>query len=305
MLLLAGNCAFAQNLQGDLENWRTYSSGTANNLELPSGWSSADSLVHYYAPMALATPQKQVAKSASAHGGSYAAEITTKNLNGLIGTLTGILTNGMLGFDPNQFTGDPLDAITYSGGTPVSQRMSGVSAWIKYVPNGNDTATMLVEAVKNIGGKPDSVVGRGEMLITSSANWKQIVCNISYVNASIVPDTIIIGFLSSASVAPQDGSMLTVDDVDFVTVGLNDPAQQDTRVTVYPNPAKDVISFETKEKGSFTWEAYNLQGQKVGQKVFNGKASAEISNLPNGIYTYSVYNQDGAQVQRGKFNVAK
>jgi len=305
MLLLSGTCVDAQNLHGDLENWRTYSSGTASNLELPSGWSSADSLVYVYAPMALATPQKQIAKSTSAHAGSYAAQITTRNLNGLIGTLTGILTNGTLGFDPSQFTGDPLEAITYSGGTPVSQRMSGVSAWVTYAPNGNDTATMLVEAVKNIGGKPDSVVGRGEMMITSSSSWKHVICNISYINSTIVPDTIIVGFLSSASVAPQDGSVLTVDDVDFVTVGLNDPANADARVLVYPNPARDVISFEAKESGSFIWEIYNMQGQKVGQKAFKGKGSAETVNLSNGTYSYSIYNEKGAQVQRGKFNVAK
>ena len=78
MLLLAGNISFGQNFYGNMDTWRTYSAGTASNLESPQGWYSADSLIFAFGPLAGITPQQQVFKSNSSHAGAYAAEIKTK-----------------------------------------------------------------------------------------------------------------------------------------------------------------------------------------------------------------------------------
>src|SRR5690606_36901437 len=109
------------------------------------------------------------------------------------------LTNAKIDFDLNTFMGggSALDAIGYTGGTPVSQYVPGIFAWTKYTPTGNDTAMMVVQAIKNIGGNPDSVIGEGYAYITQSASWQQIFCNINYYSSLNVPDTIVVAFLSS------------------------------------------------------------------------------------------------------------
>jgi len=307
MLLMAGQGAIAQNLQGGLETWRTYSSGTATNLEAPNGWFSADSLTYAYGPIASSTPQKQLTKSTSAHGGQYAAQITTRDLQGMIGVITGILTNAEIGFDLTTFiaTGDPMAALSYSGGTNVSQRIGGITAWGKYTPSGNDTARMVIEALKNVGGNPDSVIGTGSARILASSSWTSVFANMSYINSSIVPDRIVVAFMSSGGTAPQNGSVLMVDDVNPVSVGINDLTAKEDRVVIYPNPARNILSIEAKENGNFTWEAYNLQGQRVARQDFSNKTTANISHLAAGVYTYRICDQYGVAVQRGKFNVIR
>ena len=219
------------------------------------------------------------------------------------------MTNAQIGVDiPTLIlTGDPYQAITYNGGTPVTQRIGGISAWVKYAPSGNDTAMMVVQAVMNnaSAGNTDSVIGEGFVFITSASNWTQIYSNINYINNVDVPDTIIVAFMSSGGLVPQDNSTLYVDDVNYIPVGINDIDKGQNSVSLYPNPANNTIHLTSKQTGALTWEAYNVHGQKVAAKTFSENASVDVSFLSNGIYVYRVSDKNGTIVQRGKFNVAR
>jgi hypothetical protein len=96
---------------------------------------------------------------------------------------------------------------------------------------------------------------------------------------------------------------LYVDDVNFVTLGINDLAASNASVKVYPNPAQNVLQLSSGENEGLVWEAYNMQGQKVAFRSFSGKASVDISSLSTGVYTYRISDNNGKLVQQGKFNV--
>src|SRR5215217_5880786 len=136
--------ANAQLVNGNMEQWQSYSSG-GTSLEAPSGWHGLDSTVCALAPILLQTGKKQVFKSADKHGGSFAAQLISKTYTGLplpfSGAIPGVLTNANASVDFG--SGD----LTLSGGTAVTQRVTAVSAWVKYIPKGTDSGLVGVSAV--------------------------------------------------------------------------------------------------------------------------------------------------------------
>jgi hypothetical protein len=301
------NTANAQVANAGFEQWHSYSSGSGS-LEAPNGWYGSDSMVYVFAIFLGATPQQQVFKSTDHHNGSFAAKLVTRNIGGQAGVVPGLLTNANINFDLNSFDpNDPLSALSLTGGTTVNQRMGGVSASVKYVPNGNDTALMFVQAIMNNAstGNTDSLIGAGFSDITQTASYGPVYAPISYINGTDVPTSIIIGFVSSNSAIANDNSTLYVDDVNFVTLGINDLAASNASVKVYPNPAQNVLELSSGQNGDLVWEAYNMQGQKVASRSFIGKATVDISSLSAGVYIYRISGNDGKLVQQGKFNVIK
>lgn len=301
------NTANAQIANGGFEQWHSYTS-SSNALEIPDNWYGSDSLVSMYAPLLQGTAQQQVFKSTDHNNGSFAAKLVTRNIGGQIGVVPGLLTNATMDFDFFNFDqNDPLSALSLTGGAAVNQRMGGVKASVKYVPGGSDTALMFVQAIMNNAstGNTDSLIGQGYSDITQSSSYTQIFAPISYINSTDVPTSIIIGFVSSAGVIANDNSSLYVDDVNFVTLGINDVPMANASVKVYPNPAKNVLELNARENGVLVWEAYSMQGQQVASRSFSGKASVDISSLSAGIYTYRISDNEGMLVQQGKFNVIK
>lgn len=75
--------------------------------------------------------------------------------------------------------------------------------------------------------------------------------------------------------------------VTMVTLGT--PEWSDTKLTVAPNPVKDVLSVDSKQNITFL-EVYNLIGQRVLNAVPNTlKAQINMSGLPTGSYLMKVY----------------
>jgi hypothetical protein len=305
--LAALNTVNAQVANAGLEQWHSYTSGSGN-LEAPNGWYGSDSLVYVFGILLGASPQQQLFKSTDHNSGSFAARLVTKNIGGQAGVVPGLLTNANINFDLNSLDpNDPLSALSLTGGTAVNQRMGGVKAAVKYVPNGNDTALMFVQAIMNNAstGNTDSLIGTGFSDITSTAGYAPIYAPISYVNNSDVPTSIIIGFVSSAGTGTSDNSTLYVDDVNFVTLSINGVPTASASVQVYPNPAKGVLQLTVEGNESLVWQAYNMQGQKVAFRSFSGKVTVDISSLSAGVYTYRISDNNGKLVQQGKFNVIK
>ena len=72
----------------------------------------------------------------------------------------------------------------------------------------------------------------------------------------------------------------------FSTLSTNNIAIQETQISVYPNPAKNVLNIATKGK-SISYELFNILGQtvKINGSIGNNEIKTiNISNLPNGIY---------------------
>ncbi len=77
---------------------------------------------------------------------------------------------------------------------------------------------------------------------------------------------------------------------------------QETGIEVYPNPTKDVVFVESINKNAqdLTVELYNLTGQLVYSKTFDGNEKAQVSLglLPDGVYSIKVITDDATSVHR-------
>lgn len=297
--------ATAQNFQGGMETWRNYSVGLPPTaLEAPAGWVGSDSLICSFG-IVLGSVSKQVYKSTDKHSGTYAAMIMTKT-QGSLGSFSGALTNTTINLDLTD------TSISFSGGTAVTTRLGYVNAWVKYLPKGTDSASILVLAViKGAGaGGADSVVGTGYLSIGATSTYTQVNVPIMYddtTSSGAIPNALQVMFSSSDANGVTDSTMLFVDDVtagNFPS-GISIPLFVDEEVQCYPNPTTGIINLSSKLNETLNWQAVNMNGQVVANKTFNGNAKADVSHLSSGVYFYNITNREGDVIQHGKFSVAK
>lgn len=294
---------------GDMESWHVGSAGSSNPkiVRAPYAWYGVDSLIIANGQLlgsllgiSDTVWQQQIFKdsAANAHGGSYSAMLVTKDQDTL-GIFPGLLTNAVVNVDLTTF------AVTFTGGQATTLRTTSVSAWIKYAPaNTLDSANILVQTYGNVAGNPDSLLGYGTIRIGATPSFVQYTANVIYPNPSLYVDNIRITFASSSDTAFV-GSTLWVDDVTMTGVAqVNSVSSVNTqKVSVYPNPANDVLFLE----GGATAMVCNLvsvNGQVVATKSFNGKSSIDLTGLASGLYFYTI-SQNGTITQRGKVSVAK
>lgn len=298
--------ANAQISNSGMEQWRQVNV-SSKNFEVPVDWYAADSLINTFPSAFVPSPEKHIFQTSDAHTGSLAAMVMSRNVGGSAGVLPGVLSNAQVGFDLSKFLLDPNNpgaAIVFSGGTPVTQRIGGIKAVAKYTTRATDTGALVVQAILKIGSK-DSLVGEGYSVITAGNNYQTIYAPISYNNSTVVPTHIIVAFASSARSTREDSSTIYVDDVDFVTVGINDAETAEGAFKVYPNPAANIVRIATGEPGLFTWTVYNLHGQQLRTASFSQTASIDVSGIPSGLYTYTISDEKGRLIERGKFNIVR
>lgn len=312
-LLSALALAFSVDAQtvtgGDMEAWHVGSAGSTypKVVRAPNNWYGVDSLIIADGQLLgslLGIPdtvwQQQVFKdsAANAHGGSYAAKLVTEDQDTL-GIFPGLLTNAVVSVDLTTF------AVTFSGGQATTLRTTSVSAWIKYAPtNTLDSANILVQTYGDVAGNPDSLLGVGTVRIGATPAFTQFTANVVYANPALYVNNVRITFASSSDTAFV-GSTMWVDDVTMTGVAQVNAvnAVNAQKVSVYPNPASDVLYLEG---GAATMECsvVSVNGQVVATKSFNGKSSIDLSALASGLYFYTI-TENGVTIQRGKVGVSK
>jgi hypothetical protein len=73
---------------------------------------------------------------------------------------------------------------------------------------------------------------------------------------------------------------------------------------VYPNPAKDVLSFRFEDANIYSIAITNMLGQTV-KKVDTNNTSEHtitVSDLAEGVYAYSIFNTKSKRIAYGTFN---
>lgn len=303
--------ANAQNWNGDMNSWRSFSAGIfpATQLEAPNNWYSADSLLFSFS-IILGNVERQLFKEASAHSGPYAAKLVTEDHGGQLGIVPAIMSNAKINFDIGSYDpNNPLAAISYEGGTPVSQRIQSINAWIKYLPTGSDAGSISVQAVltgQGAGGT-DSTVGAGTLAISQAyTDYTYVEVPLTYVDPNVVPDKLFVLFTSSTNAA-EDNTTMYIDDVyaSLFTAGVELPLMKQQAVVCYPNPSKGIVSLSTDVKEKLQWIAYDIKGQEINRTHFIGKASVDMSALADGTYFYHILNTGGETLQRGKITIGK
>ncbi len=290
----------AQLVNGNMDSWRTYTSGFLPPvmLEVPNSWYSLDSSIAALAPLAGATPAKQLFKSTVVHGGTFAARLVSHDYGSGFGVLPSVLSNAKINVNPATVS------YTTSGGTAITQRVTSVTAWIKYNPKSAvDSASFgvaaILEGVMGANGQ-DSVVGRGVMSFGAQSTYTQMTVNLVY-SGTANPNRVQIGFVSS-KVGGADSSELFVDDVSMISAsGIRQGLFNAAVVKCYPNPTTGMLYLSSGDQATFTWEAMNTTGQVIAQKSFTQNATVQLGNIPAGIYYFRVLDKDKNLVQTGKF----
>ena len=313
-----GLAAMAQTLpNAGMETWHTGASGGASPTVImaPNNWYGADSLIiadgQLYGAILLIPPtawQRQLfQENTIVHGGSSSAKLVTVKQDTL-GIFPGIMSNAQANVTISLAGGTPsVGNITYTGGTAAAYHITSASAWVQYTQGGAlDSGTMSVNAYGTYFGL-DTLVGTGTVTIGPSTSFQQITANLTYDASGIPVDTVRILFASSAGANNAIGSTLYVDDVTMTGIP-NGVAAVHTAggiVSVYPNPASDVLHLNATQAGVYTCTLTSVSGQLVASKVFEGNSTINIASLAEGIYFYSVIDADGNVAQRGKVNVLR
>lgn len=320
--LLISGVAFAQTFDNNgMETWRTGSTGASPiiAIQAPTQWYGLDSMV-----VALGQSFGAIIGAGSdwhsqlfqentlKNSGSSSAKIMTLKQDTL-GYFSGLLSNAAVNVDVAALAlgGDPMSAVSFEGGTPVSLRVTSVSAWVAYfagkdevtgMMGGPDEGLLTVQAIALIGGV-DSVIGTGSVTIPPSATFTQVTANLTYTTTGFDINKVRVLFASSGGSGSQlDSSTLYVDDVTMVGVpqsvdninGTND------LVKVFPTPAKNTIYFSGRVKETLHCVISSVSGQAVANIEVDGDTSTDVNMLPAGLYLYTVTNNDGSAVQRGK-----
>jgi hypothetical protein len=253
--------AFAQTIPN--AGFETWSGGN------PTNWLTSN----------IPTVAIPITQSASAHGGSSAAQ----------GTVVSFATFAIA---PSIFAG------TDGQGFPINSRPAALHGWYKFSPVADDIFIVTVGFKKN-----GVVMGAGAFQATAAqTTYREFVANVVY-STGETPDTAIIGILIGNSSAVHVGSTFTVDDLAYgpIVNGVKEIAGNVpfsfTLEQNFPNPFNPTtkIQFQIPETHFVTLKVYNLLGQEiatlVNEQLLSGRYRAEFdaSNLSSGTYVYRLH----------------
>ncbi|HTA28296.1 MAG TPA: T9SS type A sorting domain-containing protein, partial [Bacteroidia bacterium] len=234
--------------------------------------------------------------SLNPHSGRYDAHLITESVFSI--TAPGALTTGRI----NTFTQ------TISGGLPYTLRPDSMIGWYKYSSVSGDNgdcefylfgATHADTIGQAFFSTPKSTVG----------TWTRFSLPIIY-GSLATPDTALWIFSSSINQAgAQVGSQLYIDDLGLIinsSLGVNNIADAEN-ITTGPNPTNGPFSIENNSNSkSLVLNLFDITGRKVNEeKVGAGVNSLNLSGMPQGIYIYSIQDNQNATIKTGKIVIQK
>lgn len=195
-------------------------------------------------------------------------------------------------------------------GIPFTYKPDTLFVAYKYTSPGTDTAGLLLRMTN--GGTGIFINGYNTigLPLDTTSQWALIYSVItSFYGGSTSPDTLLVQFVSSYG-DPIKGSTLHVDAVLFGYVNpplaIKELAEK-LSVTVYPNPAADVINISSSESmNDLKVYITDVTGKIAGASELNGTTtSINVSNLANGTYIYRIADKTGNLLKSGQFSVTK
>ena len=190
-----------------------------------------------------------------------------------------------------------LSFLNNNAGFSYTKRPDHLKAHYKYQRQGSDTAIVHVLLTKwNTTTKQQNTIGVGRLnIILSSLAYTEALIKINYKSQEI-PDTAFTNIVSSAEIG-YAGSTLFVDDLSFVFSSpnsINENAESPLTISIFPNPAKDVIHFTAVSPQTYQIKIYNIMGNHIETcEVKDNNGSISTTGFTLGIYTYRAFNKNG------------
>lgn len=284
---------------GGFETWQTKTLifNPLSPLDVPTSWSTFDSLANSlnFLLGQTTTIQKTVTKSTTVkNSGTMSAVLTTKTFSSL-GAVPGILTNANINLDAS-FN------LTFSGGAPITQRVSLASAYLKYAPATADSGSFAVEIINRTLGV-DSIIGSGGVQFGAKANFTKVDVPVTYINTTL-PANLIRFYFTNSNDTVQNSSTLYVDDVTYTTTtGVTEALMNDIEISAYPNPANEVVTIKATTEDALVVELYSIDGQLLQTKAFSKETQLRIADLANGLYVYNIKDKDQVIIKKASISI--
>lgn len=170
-------------------------------------------------------------------------------------------------------------------GWSYTGRPDSLTAWYKYLPNGNDNFVVVSVLSKwNVSLMKKDTVAIAYFTGNATSNYSKLSVPFSY-QSPIAPDTASV-FISNtnATSASQVGTVLIIDDVDFVKnlTGLCENNRR-TGLKVFPNPASCFLSIETEANGLLY--IFDSLGNLVESMNTNAVSTTiDVTKYASGVY---------------------
>jgi hypothetical protein len=303
LLLLAWGtrAATAQTIpNGDFEQWAS----TGGAPEAPTGWLTTDFILGYYnnVPAGSYFNTGTVAKGTEAHGGSFAAKISTLSLPTTTGST--VLHPGwlVLGARPGHYDYAELP----NAGAPCATRPTQLQFYYKLSGPAADSASALVYVTRTVAGVP-TVLGGAFQYLKPTTGYTLLSLPLDYSSAD-VPDSVHIQLSSGDARVITAGTTLLVDDMALAnpTLATRAGAATQALVQVVPNPSpagRFVLSSPAQpDLAAAPLAVFDVTGrlvqQQPAQAVPGASRTLDLSGLPLGIYTLRLDTKQGSLVRQ-------
>jgi hypothetical protein len=272
----------------NFEHW-THSS---NGYDDANGWNDLNPDTYLFG---IVTCYKD---STIKKSGNYSAELVTLYSSTLSETIPGALTTGTYN----------IVSKTISGGLPYTLRPDSIIGWYQYGSKNGDNGDCEFYL---FGSSNTDTIGQAFFRTPASnvSTWTRFSLAITY-TSSATPATALWIFSSSTNQAgAQIGSALYIDSIGLVfdsTLGIKNIKTAST-ISVGPNPTTGLISVtNSSNSNSAVFSIYDVTGRKLEEeKITTGTSYINIAAMPEGLYIYSIRDEQNAILKTGKIVVQK
>ncbi len=188
----------------------------------------------------------------------------------------------------------PIAQVT--GGVPFNLRPDALKAWIRYFPQGGDTAQvgMLLSRWNAGTGMRDTVGTALLQLFETVQNYTEFEIPFEYLLGGD-PDTMLLGAICSSFFEPVMGTEMYVDDLSLVynPSSVGDGLAREPKI--YPNPATTHVWFDAPD--AVEVRIINSMGKVMLRKnLSNGENYVALAGLPSGLYLLELMDKQGARI---------
>ena len=240
-------------------------------IEQPTDWWSFDASL--YSQFGTVS----VTKSTDAQDGLASMRIET-TIDLVNSSIPSIVSNGYFNFSSGWL----------AGGAPFNAQPDTFSVKYKFTPSGIDTAAVILESWNTTTGMLVDTID----IWTNGGTWTTKNIQLGYTEA---PDSIRVSFFSGNNA----GSVLLVDDIQFIGGDLGFEEPQATTWNMYPNPANENI-YVTNIEDNAKVEIYNLNGQLIysNYQTNNKQLNINVSDWENGIYLIKINSESSLKTKK-------
>lgn len=181
----------------------------------------------------------------------------------------------------------------------IQVQPTGLNFYYKYFPVNDDSASAQI----TVYDEAASPIGEGFLIMSGTmSNYTLANIPITYAapgKAAFISLSFSTFYSEDGGVRqPSFGTRLLVDDVSLnTTTGIPAFTNDQALLTVYPNPVRNLLYFQTHSDDAMHYTIYAISGQLVRKgTVQPGATSITTYDLDNGLYTIEL--SSGSLVQR-------